>query len=234
MGEMVSFETESGRISAAYLALPDTAPEKGDKRPAVIVIQEWWGLVPHIRDVTDRLAALGFVALAPDLYGGKTTSEPDEASKLMMELTIDAATEDMAAAFDYLASHERVQANSVGCMGFCMGGALVFHLAEARPVSAIVTFYGLPYRSEPDYSKLSSPVLGHFAEHDEWVSWDRAQRTLEKLRTAGVDARFHLYEGTRHGFFNDSRPGVYSPTAAQLAWDRTLEFFRTHLGSGPS
>ncbi len=222
MGEFIDYAVD-GSHGSGYLALPE------DSGPGVVVIQEWWGLVPHIRDVTDRLAVEGYVALAPDLYGGKTTTEPDEASKLMMALEIEAACSEMAAAFDYLIAHEAVEPKRIGSIGFCMGGALSLHLATVRPVSACVVYYGIPFRGEPDYSALEGPVLGHFAEVDEWASRQAAEALQRKLEGLGKRVEFHFYSGTRHAFFNDANPSTYDDEAARLSWQRTLEFFERYL-----
>src|SRR5688500_9132320 len=145
---MVSFASD-GASCDGYLALPDSG-----SGPGVIVIQEWWGLVDHIKNVADRFANEGFVALAPDLYHGKSASEPDEAGKLMMSLQLEDATKDMSGAVDYLLAHDKVQPKKVGCTGFCMGGAMTFQLALTKPIDAAVPFYGLP-QGEPDWSKLT-------------------------------------------------------------------------------
>jgi carboxymethylenebutenolidase len=152
---MVEFPS-NGTKTPGFLA----RPEGDGPFPGVIVIQEWWGLVPHIKDVADRFAAQGFAALAPDLYHGKTTKEPDEAGKMMMALNMGEAAKDMSGAFDFLKSHEACT-GKIGSVGYCMGGALSLTLATVRPVDACVTYYGL---GEIDVSKVSAPVLGHFAE----------------------------------------------------------------------
>lgn len=218
MGEIVSLATELGE-SRGYLATPSTPG------PGVIVIQEWWGLVPHIQQVCDRYAAEGFFALAPDLYHGFVTDEPDEAGKLMMELRNADAVEELRGAVTYVAG--MATGGSVGVTGFCMGSALTLTVAAQAQVRASVPFYGIPSH-DPGYEKISAPVLGHYAEHDVW-SEDDVQSLFGKLRANGVDATAHIYPGTNHAFFNDSRPQVYDATAASLAWARTLEFFREHL-----
>lgn len=222
MGELVEYEIEA-KTGCGYLSLPS------DPGPGVIVIQEWWGLVPHIRDVADRLASEGFAALAPDLYGGKTTTEPDEASKMMMSLEIDSASRDMGVAFDYLKSHEAVSPKRLGSVGFCMGGALSLYLATLRPVDACVVYYGIPYRGNPDYAAISGPVLGHFAENDAWASRDAAVDLRSELEALGIQVEFHFYPGTQHAFFNDSNATAYDEEAARLSWSKTLEFFRKYL-----
>ncbi|MER3395322.1 MAG: carboxymethylenebutenolidase [Acidimicrobiia bacterium] len=220
--ETVSYEID-GRTGSGYLALPD------GRGPGVVLIQEWWGLVPHIKDVAQRLAREGFVTLAPDLYGGKTTTEPSEASKLMMALQIQSAARDMETAYDYLRSHESVDPPKIGSIGFCMGGALSLYLATLRPLDACVVYYGIPYRGEPDYSQIVCPVLGHFAEFDQWASEDAALALKSKLDALGKRVEFYFYPRTRHAFFNDSNEDSYDPEAAQLSWQRTLEFLRKNL-----
>src|SRR3954469_13413784 len=166
MGEIVEFPS-NGTTGQGYLATPSSG-----SGPGVVVIQEWWGLVPHIKDVCDRFAAEGFTALAPDLYHGQSTTEPDEAGKLMMALNIDEAAKDMGGAVDYLKASDAVRGEGVGVVGFCMGGGLALLLATQRPddIKACVPFYGvIPWESaSPDWSKLDCPVQGHFAEQDEF------------------------------------------------------------------
>ncbi len=133
----------------------------------VFVIQEWWVLVFFIKDASDRFAAEGFVALAPDLYHGKTTTSPDEAGKLMMALRIDEAEQDLAGALDHLLAHPATATNRVGTVGFCMGGALSLYAATKNPhVGACVVFYGIHPNVKPDLPNLQSPVLGLYAERD--------------------------------------------------------------------
>jgi len=218
---MIDFPANGGTCSG-YLAAP------AGKGPGVVVIQEWWGLVDHIKDVCDRFAGEGFVALAPDLYRGETTSEPDEAGKKMMSLNIEEVAKDMGGAFDYLQINAMVSPFGVGCVGFCMGGALSLVLATHRPVGAAVTYYGLPTR-EPDYSKVQGAVLGHFAEHDDWASEENAKPVFDKLKTLGLEVDAHKYPGTSHAFFNDDRPEVYVKEAAELSWQRTVDFLKKHL-----
>ena len=228
MGEMVEFPS-NGQTAQGYLATPSSG-----SGPGVVVIQEWWGLVPHIKDVCDRFAAEGFTALAPDLFHGTTTTEPDEAGKLLMALNLEQAAKDMGGAIDHLLASDRVRGEGVGVTGFCMGGGLAMMLAVQRPtdVKACVPFYGIiPWESaQPDWSKLEAPMLGHFAEHDDFFSPDKAKEQEATLHALGKDVDFHIYDGVDHAFFNDTRPEVYNEEAASLAWTRTLEFFRAKLG----
>jgi carboxymethylenebutenolidase len=227
MGEMISFPS-NGSEGQGYLAVAPSGTG-----PGVIVIQEWWGLVPHIKDVCDRFAAEGFVALAPDLYRGTQVSEPDEAGKEMMALRLDRAGKDMSGAVDEV--RRRSSTDKVGVVGFCMGGGLALVLATQRPdiVAACVAFYGLiPWPdAQPDFSKLSGAVLAHVAGNDEYFSPEAARALEEQLRGLGKDAEFHVYDGVDHAFFNDTRPEVYDAAASATAWARTIDFLRAHLGA---
>jgi carboxymethylenebutenolidase len=227
MGEIVEFPS-NGRTDTGYLAVPGTG-----SGPGLIVIQEWWGLVPHIKEVCDRFAGEGFVALAPDLYRGETTTEPDEAGKLMMALNIDQASKDMSGAVDHLLGLDAVTSGSVGVTGFCMGGGLALKLAADRPdaVSACVPFYGLiPWaNAQPDWSTLEAAVLGHYAENDDFFTPEQARELESTLRQHGKDAEIVVHEGAGHAFFNDHRPEAHHPEHAREAFERTVEFLRSHV-----
>jgi carboxymethylenebutenolidase len=226
MGDMIEFPS-NGSTGEGYLATPETGAG-----PGIVVIQEWWGLVPHIKELCDRLAGEGFVALAPDLYHGEATSEPDEAGKKMMTLQLERAAKDLSGAVDVVA--EKGSGRGVGVVGFCMGGGLALVLAGQRPdaVKAVVPFYGgIPWEgTAPDYSAISGAVLIQCAGKDEWVTPEVAGQMVQSLHDAGnTDAAMHVYEGAEHAFFNDTRPEVYDVEAASVAWERTLEFFRSRL-----
>ncbi len=220
-GQSVEFSSNGNSVSG-YLALPESG-----SGPGVIVIQEWWGLVPHIKNVADRLAAEGYVALAPDLYHGQSTSEPDEAQKYMMELRMETAAQDMDGAVNFLRGHGSVCPGKIGCVGFCMGGGLTLYLASTGAIDAAAPFYGVPAFFPSDWSDTACPVLGHYAEHD--GATDRLPELRDALNAAGVESEFHVYPGTEHAFFNDDRPEVYDEASAGLAWSRTLEFFSQNL-----
>jgi carboxymethylenebutenolidase len=194
------------------------------------VIQEWWGLNENIKSICDDLATEGFVALAPDLYHGKQTSEPDEAGKLMMSLKMDEAAKEMSGAVDYLVGLDAAKGDKVGSVGYCMGGGLSLILASINGgVGACVMYYGvLP--TQPDLANIQAPVLGHFAENDEWASPATARELEGKLKDLGKDAEFYIYPGTAHGFFNNTRAEVHNPEASKQTWERTLAFYRKHLG----
>jgi carboxymethylenebutenolidase len=226
MGEMIEFPS-NGSSAVGYLAEPS-----GQRGPGLLVIQEWWGLVDHIRDVCDRFAAAGFVALAPDLYHGKTVAEPDEAGKAMMALQMDQAARDMSGAVDELV--RRSGAAHIGVIGFCMGGGLALVLATQRPdaVAAVVPCYGvIPWPdAQPDYGALTAAVLGHYAANDDFFTPAAAEALGEQLRALGKEAEIIVYPDTDHAFFNDTRPEVYNAEAAAALWDRSLAFFHQHLG----
>jgi carboxymethylenebutenolidase len=224
-GETIEFES-NGAKTPGYLSVPESG-----RGPGVVVIQEWWGLVPHVREVCDRFAREGFVALAPDLYHGKTTRSPDEAGKLMMALNIEQAEKDLRGAVRHLLQHEATEGESVGTVGFCMGGVLsLFAASKNAQVGACVVFYGIHPKVEPDFENLRAPVLGLYAERDQFVPPEAVRELEEKLRAHGKQVETHIYPGTDHAFFNDTRPEVYDAAAAEDAWRRTLAFFRQHLG----
>jgi carboxymethylenebutenolidase len=225
MGELVEFAANGGKDSG-YLALP--AQGSG---PGVIVIQEWWGLVDHIKDVCERFAGEGFVALAPDLYHGKTTKSPDEAGKLMMSMRIDEAEKDISGAIDYLLGHEATTGDKAGVVGFCMGGALALYTATKNAkVGACVVFYGGHPNVRPNLPKLESPVLSISGDRDKSVTPDVVHKLEQQLKSLGKQVDVIIYPGADHAFFNDTRPTVYVPEAAADAWQRTIDFFNKHLG----
>jgi carboxymethylenebutenolidase len=221
-GKMVEFPS-NGHTAKGYLATPTSG-----KGPGVIVIQEWWGLVGHIKSVADRFAAAGFSALAPDLYHGQTASEPDAAGKLFMALNIERAEKDLSGAAKYLAGHSSTA--KLGAVGFCMGGQLALFAGCTNPsVGPVVDFYGIHPNVKPDYSKLSGPVLGLFAEKDAVVTPQTARQVEADIKKAGKTVDIHIYPGVDHGFFNDERADVYNKASAEDAWRRTLDLFKKTL-----
>ena len=223
-GQMVEFASNGGKAQG-YLATPESGAG-----PAVVVIQEWWGLVPHIKSVADRFAADGFVALAPDLYRGESTSKPDDAGRLMMALDIDRAARDLAGAVAFLLARKGVSARKVGTVGFCMGGQLALATAcKSADVGACVDFYGVHPNVRLDFAKLGAPVLGLFAQNDGFVTPEVARKLERDIRAAGKSFELHIYPGVDHAFFNDTRPDVYNREAATDAWNRTTQFFRRNL-----
>jgi carboxymethylenebutenolidase len=227
-GQMVSFKS-NGDAAEGYLATPPSG-----KGPGLVVIQEWWGMVPWIKTMVDRYAAEGYVALAPDLYHGKTTDEPDEAGKMMMAMKMDVAARDMSGAVDYLKSRDDCT-GKVGSVGYCMGGGLSLYIATLKPIDACVIYYGVLPGVQPDLRGLRGPVLGHYAENDGWATPDAAHALEKQIRDAGKDVEFHIYPGAQHAFCNPSPEvekagGKYNEAAAKTSWDRTLAFYKKHLG----
>lgn len=230
MGSMVSFKRPDGQELQGYLAEPTNAPGG----PALVVIQEWWGLNAQIRGVADRLAAMGYQALVPDLYRGKATLEAEEASHLMSALDFgDAAAQDIRGAVQFL----KARAPKVGVTGFCVGGALtilaMIHVPEA---DAGVIWYGCPPLDYIDASKIRAPLLGHWATQDAVFNIETIDALEERLRGAGVDFEFHRYLA-HHAFANETAVGPsrlpvtqYDAAWAQVAWDRTFRFLGRTLG----
>jgi carboxymethylenebutenolidase len=228
MGETVTFASNGDKASG-YLAVPASG-----SGPGVLVLQEWWGLVPQLKGVADRLAGEGFTALAPDLYHGEAAghTEMDKAAQLMTTLPPDRAARDMLGALDFLLAHDATTGAAAGVVGFCMGGMLSFRIAALGKdkVAAAVPYYGAPLGDEPDWSGLSAAILGHFAETDDFFPPDAVQDLGERLRKSGKDVTIHVYPGTGHAFANEEDPlGTHNETAANQAWTRTIEFLRKHL-----
>lgn len=221
----VTFPSNGGDAHG-YLAVPESG-----RGPGLVVIQEWWGLTSHIADLVDRFASEGFVALAPDLYGGNTTHDADEAGEMMQKLPPDRAARDLAGAVDFLLGRDDVEGDRVGVVGFCMGGAFVLTLAaqEGGRVAAAVPFY--PVGPMPDdYSGLEAAVMAHFGESDDFIPISQATELSEKIKAAtGREPEIHTYPAG-HAFLNDENLlGTYDPEQARLAWDRTVAFLRSHL-----
>src|SRR5512144_519812 len=228
MGEMVTFDSNGGS-AGGYIALPESG-----NGPGVILVQEWWGLVGHITDVADRLAGEGFVVLAPDLFHGARTGEPDEAMRLLMGLAMDRAAADLAGAAAYLSDLENVTEPAIGAVGFCMGGSLALWSATvAENIEAAVGFYpAVPWeRMNPEWPHYAGKyALIHCSEGDGTSSAPGIRAAVQGIEAAGGEVEVFDYPGTRHAFFNDDRPEVYHPEAARRAWERTVAFLHTHLG----
>lgn len=229
MGSLIDF-TSNGGIASGYLALP-----KGRRGPGVIVVQEWWGLDSGIKEMADRLAAEGFVALAPDLYHGELAehTEMDKAGALMQSLPPDRAARDMSSAVDYLADHDATTSDGIGVVGFCMGGMLTFLLAAERPdrIVAAVPFYGFPQGdSEPDYRDIEASIQGHMAEHDDFFPPEAAKALETKLREMGKDVTLTVHPGSGHAFMAPHNAlGTQDQELYDRIWPQVVEFLHTHL-----
>jgi carboxymethylenebutenolidase len=230
MGEIIEYASNGGS-GHGYIAAPQGGP---NGTTGILVLQEWWGLVDQITRTCDRFAEVGFTALAPDLYDGTTVplTEPDEAGKQMMALTMDSAATNLSGAVDELL--RRTDRPAIGVIGFCMGGGLALVLATQRPdaVKAVVPAYGLiPWPdARPDYARLDGVVQVHAAEEDDYFAPDAARALETELKGLGKDVVVYLYPDAGHAFFNEDRPEAYHAESAALLWDRAVDFFRTALG----
>lgn len=223
---MVEYPDQDGETLMGYLARPT-----GDEsKPTVVVIQEWWGLNDHIKDVARRFAEAGYVALAPDLYHGVVVSEPNEARKLVMELDMAEAVKEIQQGITYLLDQEFVAGDQVGIVGFCMGGGLALQTGVAsEDLGAIVAFYGSPLK--PDQAaEVKAPVLGLYGAADQGIPVDAVHTMGEALTAAGIENEINVYDGAQHAFFNDTRAESYNADAAADAWEKTLAWFGSHLG----
>lgn len=221
-GTEVKFSTVRGEASG-YLARP------AEGRSAVIVLQEWWGLVPHIKDVADRFAKQGYLALAPDLYHGKTTVEVAEAQHLMEGLDWAMAADEIAGATRYL--RDREGAERVGVVGFCMGGALTVIAATQPGIDAYAAFYGFPPAGAAPVDDITAPGLLFFGDQETFFSIADAEAFADRQRAKGREAEVVVYTGAGHAFFNDTRTEAYHSEAASDAWSRTLDLFGRHLAA---
>ncbi|MFN2202384.1 MAG: dienelactone hydrolase family protein [Caldilineaceae bacterium] len=224
--QVVTYPDRDGEELSGYLARPSS----GEPAPAVIVVQEWWGLDEHIKDVTRRFAQAGFVALAPDLYKGAVATEPDEARKLVMELDQPEAVSEIDQAMAYLLDQDYVSSDKAGVVGFCMGGGLALQTAiTSDRIGAAVPFYGTLLTPE-EAAQAKAPIQGHYGAEDRFDLDALAEMVAVVKDEAGLDAEAYVYDGAPHAFFNDTRADSYRPEAAALAWERTLEWLHSHLG----
>jgi carboxymethylenebutenolidase len=211
-----------GRTISAYLAVPEHG-----SGPGVLVLHAWWGLTDFFKQVCDRLAREGFIALAPDLYGGKTASSIEEAERLSESLNQEDTKATIIEAVEYLRSHPAVRSKGLGGIGFSMGGAYALLLSSLRPqdIAVVVIFYG---SYSVDFVAARAKYLGHFAEDDEWEPTEGVHQVEAEMRAAGREVTFFTYPGTQHWFFETNRP-EYDAEAATLAWQRTLDFLHERL-----
>jgi len=229
MAETVSFKS-NGSTASGYLVKPSSG-----SGPGVLVIQEWWGLDSGIKEMAERLGKAGFVALAPDLYHGQLAAhdEMDKAAHLMQSMPPDRAGRDMSGAIDYLASHSAVTSQSIGVVGFCMGGMLSFIIAANRPdkVSAVVPFYGFPSGPfEPDWSRMTATISGHMAENDNHFAPDAARALEAKLRGMGKKVTLKVHPGTGHAFMGPHNAlGTLDEKLAAQIWPEVVSFLKDNV-----
>ena len=220
-----------GVTMRAYVATPQTR----ERRPAIIVVQEWWGLNEHMKDVARRYAKEGYVAIVPDLYSrldNKVTADPNEAGRLMNMLQQTDGLKDLDATVAYLKSTNGVDAARIGVTGFCMGGSYALMLPCTNPtIKAAVPFYGQVPNPDTPLQKLACPVLYIYGEDDGWITKADVQRLANALKKYQKPGEIKTYPGAQHAFFNDTRKDVYKPAEAKDAWQRALAFFKQHLGA---
>jgi carboxymethylenebutenolidase len=227
VGDMVSFAS-NGANCDGYLAVPESG-----SGPGIIVIQEWWGLVDHVKDVADRFAAEGFVALAPDFYHGAATDEPDEAQRLLMGMAMDKAAQDIGGSARYLDTLREVTSRGVGAVGFCMGGSLaLWSGALTEEVKVAVAFYpALPWeKMAPTWGNYhNKDAMIHASAEDGTSKAPAVQEAIHGLESAGGSVEVYDYPGSSHAFFNDQRPEVHDKEHSRAAWRRTVELLKSRL-----
>jgi carboxymethylenebutenolidase len=231
-GRMIDFDA-GGSPAPGYLATPD-----GAVGPGVVVLHAWWGLTEPFRQVCDRLAEAGFVALAPDLYRGKTATTVEEAEALRDAMDLERVDGDIRGAVQFLSQHDATRLadgrGTLAFVGFSLGGAYALDMSVnlAEEIAAVVTFYAS--YTGPDYRRAKAAYLCHFAEDDPFEPAEAVAEMEEALRAAGRQATFFTYPGTKHWFFEVDRPDAYDAAAAALAWDRTIAFLNTQKHAGGS
>jgi carboxymethylenebutenolidase len=224
MTTTVRFGAKGGSDIAGEMAEPSGT----EKAPALVLIQEFWGINAHVTSLADRLAKEGFLVVAPDLYHGKIAKDAAEATQLMTALDTAAAMTEISAAVAYLKEHPRGN-GKVGVIGFCMGGALAFAAAcHVEGLSAVVPFYGVPPADKVDYAKVTAPILAHFAKNDEWATVAKAEAIKKELDAQTKPMRLETYDAG-HAFMNDTRPEAYDEKSATLAWQRSIDFLKKNL-----
>jgi carboxymethylenebutenolidase len=220
--KMIEYARPDGKKAPGYIEMPVA----GKNAPAVVVIQEWWGLNDQIKGVADRLAKAGYRALVPDLFRGKLAKDRNEASHMMNTLDWASAVLDVRGAAQHLKSFAP---SKVAVMGFCMGGALTIIAGTKVPeLDAGVCFYGIPPAEAADPSQIRIPMQFHFAKKDDWCNPPTVQKLEEAMKRGKVSYELHWYDAD-HAFMNEARPEVYDPNAAKVAWERALKFLANHL-----
>jgi carboxymethylenebutenolidase len=218
--QTVQFPSGKETVSG-FLALPD----KAGPQPAIIVIHEWWGLNDWVKEQTEKLAAQGYVALAVDLYRGKTANDPSEAHELMRGLPQDRAVRDMQAAYAYLGTRKDVKADRIGVIGWCMGGGLALQLAIHQPrLAACVVNYGSLPTDPNDIQQIGAPVLGNFGADDKGITPADVQAFEKTMKSLHHIIDVKIYPGAGHAFENPNNTNGYRPEAAADAWSRTIAF----------
>jgi carboxymethylenebutenolidase len=220
--ETLTFNTAGGETTA-YVAMPDDENKNGK---AVVLIQEWWGLNEHIKDIAGRYAEEGFTAIAPDLYRGKIAKDPEEAGKMMNALQIEDGLDTIKNAMD--AARDRFGFSHFGITGFCMGGTYALRAAcELEGISAAAPFYGdIP--DDEILQKLSVPTIFISGTEDKWINTEKVASLEDAAERYELPVESVKYEAD-HAFFNDTRPEVYDRDAAHDAWAKVIQHFNDNL-----
>jgi carboxymethylenebutenolidase len=223
--ETVQYPSGTETISG-YLALPTSA----GRHPAMVVIQEWWGLNDWVKEQTRKLADMDYVALAPDLYRGQLATDPNMAHELMRGMPQDRAVRDLEATFAYLTSRKDVEAKKIGSIGWCMGGGLSLQFAvRESKLAACVVNYGAPPTDSADINKIRAPILGNYGALDRGIPPANVQAFEKSARAAGKSIDVKIYDGAGHAFENPNNKDGYRPEAAADAWSRTVAFLAKAL-----
>jgi carboxymethylenebutenolidase len=224
--ETVSYKSGEETVSALVVTPGGKGPF-----PAVLVIQEWWGVNDWVKDQARALSKEGYVTLAVDLYRGKVTDKQEEAHQLMMGTPPDRALRDLKAAFAYLGTRPDVKKDRVGSIGWCMGGRYSMALAtEEAALAAAVAYYGAPPTDPAAIARIKAPVLGNFGGADKGPSPEQVKEFEAAMKKAGKSVDVKIYEGAGHAFANVNNPWKgYKEDAAKDAWARTVAFLAQHL-----
>jgi carboxymethylenebutenolidase len=216
-GKNITIENEESPFGAYFV-------ESENSNKGLIIIQEWWGLVDHIRDVADRFNLHGFNTIAPDLYSGKQTDEPTLAQKYMMELNVENAIKNLKSSIKFL---KKKGIDRISSIGFCMGGGISLYAASINIVDSAVSYYGVLPNAIVKYENIRCPILGHYAEHD--GATESVEEIENILTSNGVYNDFNIYRGTSHAFFNNEREEVYDKPSADLSFKRTINFLESNI-----
>ncbi|MGB0034834.1 MAG: dienelactone hydrolase family protein [Candidatus Acidiferrales bacterium] len=223
--QMVQFPSGKETVDA-FLATPDAA----GRHPAIVVVHEWWGLNDWVKEQTEKLAGQGYVALAVDLYRGKTATTPEDAHELMRGLPQDRGVRDLMAAYDYLGTRQDVTRDRIGSIGWCMGGGFSIQLAIHQPrLAACVVNYGALPTDPNDIGQIYAPVLGNFGAEDHGITAADVQAFEKSMKTMSKRIDVKVYDGAGHGFQNPNNKNGYRPDATADAWARTINFFNKNL-----
>jgi len=224
-GKEVSYKSGDETVKAALYT-----PQGKGPFPALVVIHEWWGLTPWVKEQAAKLADQGYVTLAIDLYRGKSTTSPDEAHELMRGVPEDRAKRDLQAAFNYLASLKDVDAKRIGAIGWCMGGGYALDLTVGEPrLAASVINYGHLATERSTLEKIQASILGIFGGQDRGISVDSVRNFEQQMKALGKSVEIKIYTYAGHAFENPDNKAGYREADAKDAWERTISLLAAKL-----